>query len=102
MSDESVRTGLMRAEIPDPKWEDLPAETREMVEKSIRDGVSFGLSPRSVRGRRRLTSIHWFPGEPNALAEAIMYRVEEDEMPLYLGEQKFMIRQAPDDETETR
>lgn len=83
-------------------WEDLSPQVQSIVQKVIRDGVSFGLTPRSARGRRMVKSIHWNSDTPNALVDAIRLKVEEDEMPLYLEGQKFMIRQVGNDETETR
>jgi hypothetical protein len=70
--------------------ERLPAHIEQVLAWQRRDGVSFSRE----RGRG-ITVIRWRPGDPNALAQQIIGNVGDEEMPLILDGQKFMIRRVP-------
>jgi hypothetical protein len=56
----------------------------------MRDGVSLTIG----RGTRKPTEIHWRPGDPNALAQAIINNVGDEEMTLDLDSHTYVVRKV--------
>jgi hypothetical protein len=76
-------------------WYDLPPDVRDEIENALRQGVFFGYEGGMPRGK--LDRIGWRPGDPNALAEAIIGHVTvTDEIKLILDGHKYMIRKIDD------
>lgn len=68
---------------------------RKIIEEQLRLGVSFGQEHWDSEDRelaRKVTEIYWRPGDPNALASAIMNNVRDEEIELILDGQKFWVR----------
>lgn len=78
--------------------ERLPPELEERIERNIRSGITYSAD----RHHRPLliTRIHWrrqfndIPADPDALAEAIIRKVGEQEMSLDLDGQEYVIRKV--------
>lgn len=82
----------------------LPAEIAEQIAAGMRRGVTFSLERRRRPAgheweglrRHRITGIHWRPGDPNALAAAIIKHVHERPMPLELDGRRYLIMTEED------
>ncbi len=68
--------------------DELTPEEIADIQKAIDTGVYFGMGD----GFSKVTEIFWKPGEPNALAQAIIDDVTAGEMSLVLDGHRFMIR----------
>lgn len=84
--------------------ERLPPELEEQFAEQKRKGISFTINwraPRDADTFGEVTEIHWRPGEPNALAAAIIKDVHRP-MRLSLDGHKFIIvprdQYMPDDQ----
>jgi len=82
--------------------DELPAEVREKIARSLEDGVTYTLNWRKGTTRAektRITAIHWRPGLPSALAEAIIEQVQGP-MPLDIDGHWYVITpaEAPSDQ----
>ena len=79
-------------EAPDPFRRLTEAEIRELIEHNMRAGVSVGVN--WEEHDMTVTEIHWRPGDPNALAQAIINNVKDEEITLDLDGHVFKVRQV--------
>jgi hypothetical protein len=70
----------------------LPPEIEETLAQDLRDGIFFKMSRHEPGQRRKATEIHWRPGDRNALAEAIIAKVQEQDVLLDLNGHAYWIR----------
>jgi len=75
------------------KKETLPDWLAEDVGHALRQGVSLSVSRDETELAHDVTGIHWHPGDPNILAEAIIKYVQ-GEMRLDLNGHKYVIKPA--------
>jgi hypothetical protein len=74
----------------------MPPWLDEELRRAVRDGVFFRMTHPTPGERMRTTEIHWKPGDPNALAEAIIKKVSDDGwMTLELDGHRYLIRKEP-------
>jgi hypothetical protein len=77
---------------PEPRQ--LPPEIQQAIEEGIRDGIFYKLTPIKEGERHRVLEINWRPGDPNPLAQAIIEKVGDEDMPLNLDGHRYWIRKA--------
>jgi hypothetical protein len=76
----------MSENYPEPELV-LPPELVARIEEDNRKGIYYGMD----RLTRKTTKIFWRPGDPNALAEAIIENVNEGPMDLELDGHRYTI-----------
>jgi hypothetical protein len=72
----------------------LPAEVEASIREQLRSGISLSCRwrlPTSDPRYLEVAAIHWRPGDPSALAKAILEHVHDQPVPLSIDGHNFII-----------